>query len=66
MINGRHIEIKNLLSFLDDHFSMSISHLKEKLLPTEDTKPHWFWKAMDEKKVSLRDLIRGALQHFMK
>ena len=66
MINGRHLDMRNLFSFLDDTFSMSISQLKERLLPTADPKPHWFWKAMDEKKVSLRDLIGGALQHFMR
>ena len=66
MINGRHIEMRNLFSFLDDTFLMSISHLKEKLLPIANPEPHSFWKAMDEKKVSLRDLIEGALQNFMK
>ena len=66
MINGRHLEMSNLFSFLDDPFSMSISQLKEKLLPTADPKTHFFWKAMDENKVSLRDLIEGALQHVMK
>ena len=44
---------------------MSILQLKERLLSVPDLEPHWFWKAMDEKKVSLRDLIGGALQHFM-
>ena len=48
-----------------DAFSMSISQLKERLLPTTDPEPHYFWKAMDEKKVSLRDLMGGELQHFM-
>ena len=66
MINGRHLEMKNIFSFLDDTFSMSISHLIERLIPIEDLGPHLFWKAMDEKKASLRDLIGGALQHFMK
>ena len=66
MMNGRHIEMINLFSFLDDTFSMSISQLKEKLLPAADPKPHWFWRTFGEKIISLRDLIGGALQHFMK
>ena len=65
MINGRHLDMRKIFSFLDDTFSMSTSQLKKKLIPTADPRPHWFWKAMDEKKVSLRDLIGGALQHFM-
>ena len=65
MMNGRHLEMRNIFSFLDDTFSKSISQLKERLLPAADLEPHWFWKDMDEKKVSLRDLIGGALQHFM-
>ena len=65
MMNGRHLEMKNLLSFFDDTFSMIISPLKERLLPATDPEPHWFWKAMDENNVSLRDLIGAALQHFM-
>ena len=65
MMNGIHIDMRNLFSFLDGTFSMSISQLKEKLLPAADPKPHWFHKAIDEKKVSLRDLIGGSLQHFM-
>ena len=65
MMNGRHLEMRNIFSFLDDTFSMSISQLKERLLPAADLEPHWFWKAMDEKKVSLRDIIGGALQHIM-
>ena len=65
MIDGRHLEMRNIFSFLDDTFSISISQLKEKLIPTADPEPHWFWRAIDEKKVSLRDLIGGALQHFM-
>ena len=32
MINGRHLEMRNLFSLLDDPFSMSLSPLKEKLL----------------------------------
>ena len=66
MVDGRHLEMRNILSFLYEILPMSISQLKERLLPTTDPEPHWFWKAMDEKKVSLRDLTRGALQHFMK
>ena len=65
MVNGRHLEMRNVFSFLDDNFSMSISRLKERLLPEADLEPHWFWEAMDEKKVSLRDIIGGALQHIM-
>lgn len=65
MIDGRHIEMRNIFSFLGDTFSMSISQLKEKILPATDPEPHWFWRAIDENKVSWRDLIRGALQHIM-
>ena len=65
MLNGINIAMRNILSFLDDTLSMSISYLKERLLPTVDPGPHWFLKAMDEKKVSLGDLIGGAFQHFM-
>ena len=65
MINGRHIDMRNLFSFLDDPFSMSISQLKEKLLPAADLEPHWFWRAIGDNKVSLIDLIGGAVQHFM-
>ena len=66
MMNGRHLEVRNIFLFLDDTLSTRISQLKERLLPATDSEPHWFWKAMDEKKVSLRDLIGGALKHFMK
>ena len=31
MVDGRHLEIRNLFSFLDDTFSMRISQLKKKL-----------------------------------
>ena len=65
MMNGRHLDMRNIFSFLDDTFSMNISQLKKGLLPASDPKPHWFWKAMDEKKVSLRDIIGGAIQHIM-
>ena len=61
MTNGRHLEMINLFSFLDDPFSMSISQLKEKLLPAADPKHHWFWRAFGEKRISLRDLIGGSL-----
>ena len=44
---------------------MSIAQLKEKLLPVANPEPYWFWRAIDEKKVSWRDLIGGALQHIM-
>ena len=66
MMNGIHLDMRNLFSFIDDTFSMRTLLLKERLLPTTDPEPHWFWKAMDEKKVSLRDLIGSALQNFMK
>ena len=66
MVDCRHLEMKNLLSFLDDPFSMSISQLKERLLPTADPKIHWFWRAFGEKRISLRDIIGGTPQHFMK
>ena len=65
MKKGRHLEMKNNFSSLDDTFSMSMPHLKEILLPTVDLETHWFWKAMDEKKDSLRDLIGGVLKHIM-
>ena len=65
MMNGRHLDMRNIFSFLDDTFSMSISQLKEKPLPVVDPEPHWFWRAIDEKKVSLRDLMGVALQNFM-
>ena len=66
MTNGRHLEMRNLFSFLDDPFSMSILQLKEKILPATDPKILWFWRAFGEKRISLRDLIGGAIQHFMK
>ena len=65
MIDSRHLEMRNIFSFLDDTFSMSISQLKEKLLPAGDLEPCWFWRAIDEKKVSLRDLMGGALENIM-
>ena len=65
MINDRHLEMRNIFYFLDDTFLMSISQLKEKLLPVIDPEPHWFWRVIDENKVSLRDLVIGSLQHFM-
>ena len=65
MIDGRHFEMGNIFPFQDDSFSMSISQLKEKILPIEDLEAYWFWRAIYEEKVSLRDLIIGALQHVM-
>ena len=65
VIDGRNLEMRNIFSFLDDTFSMSISQLKERLLPAVDPEPYWFWKAIDGKKVSWRDLMGGALQHIM-
>ena len=66
MTNGRHLEMRNLFSFLDDPFSMSLSLLKEKLLLAANPKILWFWRAFDGERISLRDLIRDAFQHFMK
>ena len=66
MINGRNLEMRNLFSFLDDPFSMSISQLKEKLLFAVDPKLHWFWRAFGEKRISLRYFIGDPLQHVMK
>ena len=57
MVDGRHLEMRNLFSFLDDTFSMSITLLKEKLLPAAHPKLHWLWRAFGEKRISLRDLI---------
>ena len=65
MVDGRHLEMGNLFPFQDDSFSMSISQLKEKILPAADPEPYWFWRAIDEKRISWRDLNGGALQHFM-
>ena len=64
-MKSRHLEMRNILSFLDDNFSMSISLLKEKLLLAVNPKLIWFWRAFGGEKISLRDLMRGALQHFM-
>lgn len=49
MMNGRHLEVRNLFSFLDASFSMSTPQLKEKLLPAGDPEPQWFWKDIDER-----------------
>ena len=45
MMNGRHLDMRNIFSFLDDTFSMSISQLKERLLPAADPQPHWFGRS---------------------
>ena len=66
MVDGRHLEVRNPFSFLDDTFSMRTPQLKEKLLPTADPRPLWFWKAMHEEEISWRDFTGGALQHIMK
>ena len=66
MVDGRHIEVRNPFSFLDDPFSMSSPQFKEKLIPAKDTEPYLFWKAMHEEEISWRDFIGGALQHIMK
>ena len=42
MMNGRHLDMRNIFSFLDDTFSMNISQLKERLIPVENLEPHWF------------------------
>ena len=65
MIDGRHLETRNIFSFLDDTFLMIISQLEEKLIPIADQKPYWFWRAIDEKRISWRDLIGGAPQNSM-
>ena len=65
MIYGRHVDMGNIFPFKNDSLSMSISQLKEKLLLAADPKPYWFWRAIDEKKISWRGLVGGALQHIM-
>ena len=65
MVDGRHLEVRNPFSFLDDTFSMSTPQLKEKLLPVVVLRPHWFRKTMNEEEVSSRDPMKCALQHFM-
>ena len=60
MIDGRHLEMGNIFPFQDDSFLMSISQFKEKFLPIADLEPHWFWKAIDEKKVSVDGKICPA------
>ena len=64
-IDGRHLEMRNIFSFLDDTFLMSILQLKEKLLHAANPKPYWFWRAIDEKRISWRDLMGGALENIM-
>ena len=64
-IDGRHLGVRNPFSLQDDTFSMSSSQLKEELIILADPRPHWLWKTIVERKVSRRDLIRGALQHTM-
>ena len=66
MASDRHLEMRRNFSSLDDPFSMSLSPLKEKFLSVEDPNPPWFWKALDGRKISPRDLIRGAFQSLMK
>ena len=36
MTNGRHLEMRKNFSLLDDPFLMSISQLRERLIPTAD------------------------------
>ena len=63
-MDGKHLGVRNPFSLQDDTFSMSSSQLKEKLL-CSDPRPHWFWKTMDEREVSRRDLIGYALRNTM-
>ena len=42
MTNGRHLEMRNIFSLLDDPFSMIISLLKGKLLLAANPKIIWF------------------------
>ena len=65
MKDNRHIEVRNLFSFLDDPFSMSSSQLKERILLSANPRPHWFWKTIVEREISWRDFIGSALQHIM-
>ena len=62
----RDLEMRSIFSPLDDTLSMSMLQLKKRLLPAADPKPHWFWKAIVGRKVSLRDLNRDAFQYFMR
>ena len=64
MIDGRHLEMGNIFPFQVDTFSMSISQLKEKIIPTTFSKPYGFWRANDER-ISWRHLMGCALQHIM-
>ena len=65
MMDGRHLEVRNPFSLLDDPFSMSTPLLKEKILLAANPWPLWFWKAMHEDKASWEEFIGGALQHIM-
>ena len=65
MSKGRHLEMRNFFSSLDDTLSMSMPQLKERLLLVAVPRLLWFWKAMHEE-VSSGDPIGGALQHFKK
>ena len=66
MSKGIDPKVRNIFSSLDDTLSMSMPHLKERLLLAVDPRPHWFWRVMHEEEVSSRDPIGGVLQHFMK
>ena len=66
MSKGRHLEMRNSFSSLDDTLSMSMPQLKERLLLAEYLRHIWFWKAMHEEEVSSGDPIGGALRNFMK
>jgi len=65
MMNGRHLGMRNLFSFLDASFSMSTPQRKEKLLSTGDPEPQWFWKDICERSF-LEDLKGSAFQKPLK
>ena len=62
---GRHLEIRNSFSSLDDTLSMSMPQLKERLLLAADPRPLGFWRTMHEEEISRRDFNGGALLHIM-
>ena len=61
--DSRNLGVRNTFSFQYDTFSMSSSQLKEELLLSADPRPHWFWRNIDEREISWRYFIGGALQH---
>ena len=62
---GRHLEIRKYFSSLDYTLSMSMPHLKERLLLVADPRTLWFWKDMHDEEISRRDFSGGALPHIM-